>query len=207
MLERFRGPIFIAILIAIVGGIVLLISYRPAPAVITIIPPPPSATPAPTATPGPLKVYVTGAVVRPGQVYSLPADSRITDAIDAAGGLAANADSAHVNLAQLLHDGDQVNVPAVGTTAGPVVSSGGPTATAGSKSSGSDKATHDNPVHINSASLGELQRLPGVGPAMAQKILDYRSQHGAFKSMDDLSNVSGVGPAKVKDWDGLIAFD
>jgi competence protein ComEA len=219
MLERFRVPIFGAIIIAIAAGIVALLSYRPAPTVITIMPPPPSATPAPsatpvpTATPGPIKVYLTGAVVNAGKVYTLAANSRVEDAVSAAGGLTSDADSVHINMAQVLHDGDQVNVPSLtGTASTAIIQSSGsanstPDTTTAAKSGKSNKATKDDPVHINTATLDDLKRLPGVGPSLAQKILDYRTQHGAFKSMDDLSNVSGIGPSKVKDWDGLVVFD
>ncbi len=190
MLERFKYPIFGLILIAIVAGIVVLLSVRPAPTVITIIPP------GPTATLHPLRVYVTGAVAKP-QTYDLPQGSRIEDAIKAAGGANTDADLKTINLAQVLTDGQKIDIPAQGAN---VVA-----ADTGSKDQ--HTATPDGPVHINTATLDELQRLPGVGPVMAQKIIDYRNQFGPFLSMDDLDNVPGIGAAKIKEWEGKIVFD
>ena len=194
MFERFRHIIFGLTIVAIGSGIIALLAFRPAPTVITIIPPGPTATPSPTATPGPLEVYVTGAVVRPLKVYELPPGSRVQDAISAAGGVNPDADMARVNLAQTLHDGDQVNVPSINAST--------------DRGKGSDStATPNGPIHINTATADDLQRLPGVGPALAQKIIEYRTQHGPFKSMADLDDVPGIGPTRLKDWEGKIVFD
>ncbi len=196
MFERYRHIIFGLIIVAIGSGIAALLLYRPAPTVITIIPPAPTTTPLPTATPGPLHIYVTGAVANPMKVYVLPPGSRVQDAISAAGGASDNADLVGVNLAQTLRDGDQVHVPELSAS-----SSRSKVGVA------ETTATPNGPVHINTANSDELQRLPGVGPAMAQKIIDYRNQYGPFRSMADLDNVPGIGPAKLKDWEGKIAFD
>src|SRR5690348_13662037 len=111
MLERYRNIIFAVVIVVIVGGILELLSYHPAPVVITIVPPGPTATALPSTTPGPVKVYVTGAVVSNAAVYSLPPGSRVEDAIKAAGGAKPEADLTLVNLAEVLKDGEQVNVP------------------------------------------------------------------------------------------------
>ncbi len=126
----------------------------------------------PTPTPGNLVIYVSGAVVTPG-VYNLPVGSRVGDAIKAAGGLAVGAEEQSINLAAPLSDGDQVDVPGI-------VNPG-----------------HINAgrVNINTASLEELDTLPGIGPTTAQNILDYRLSHGPFQTIQDLLNVPGVGPA------------
>jgi competence protein ComEA len=194
MLERYRYVIFSLTILAIVSGIVALLLNRSTPVVITIIPPPPTGTPTPTNTPGPLHIYVTGAVANPLKVYELPPGSRVQDAIGAAGGPLPNADMMRVNLAQVMRDGDQIDVPTL-------------TANTGRAGSNDSTATPNGPIHINTATLEDLQRLPGVGPVLAKQIIDYRTEHGPFKSMADLDDVPGIGPAKLKEWEGKIAFD
>lgn len=125
-------------------------------------------------------VDVAGAVVHPG-VYKVPAAARVTDAVTAAGGPAPDADLDQVNLAAKVSDGDRVYVPRHGEVVPPVVSTP-PT----------------GPVNINTATLDQLDTLPGVGPSLAQAILDYRNQHGRFASVDELGKVRGIGPAKLE---------
>src|SRR3954469_16504355 len=103
MLERYRNVIFALVILAIVSGVIALLTVKPAPVVITINPP------APTSTPLPIRVYVTGAVKNPQKTYELPAGSRVEDAITMAGGTASDADLTRINLAQVLQDGAQVN--------------------------------------------------------------------------------------------------
>ena len=183
--------------------------------VITIIPP------GPTPTPLPIRVYVVGAVDSP-DTYPLPSGSRVQDAITAAGGAKPDADLNSINLAQLLHDGDKVNVPSL--SAGNVQSTPNSAPNSDTTSAQASNTTALSPdanatpgtgkpkkggtvVHINTASLDDLQALPSVGPSLAQKIIDYRTAHGPFKTMDDLNNIPGVGASKVKEWASLIAFD
>lgn len=198
MLEKYRNVIFAAVIIAIASGIIALLTYRPAPVTITIIPP------GPTPTALPLRVYVTGAVKNPQRTYTIPPGSRIQDAIDAAGGSLPNADLVRINLAQVLRDGDQVNVPAS------VVAADGPTAQALSAPSGTaapeTKAT-SGPIHINRATLEELEQLPGVGPSLAKNIIDYRNSHGPFQSLADLDQVPGIGESKLKQIADYVVFD
>ncbi|MCC6973045.1 MAG: ComEA family DNA-binding protein [Anaerolineae bacterium] len=193
MLERFKWVIFIGVILAIGAGIITLISYRPNPVGITIIPPPPTGTPLPTETPTPLQIYVTGAVLHPNTIQVLPRGSRVQDAVQAAGGFSPDADAAQVNPVKLLRDGDQVHVPRIGESV-PL-----PTESA--------KANPDSPVYINTADLEELMRLPGVGEAIAGEIIAYREAHGPFKSLEDLDAVPGIGPARLAQWEGLISFD
>ncbi|MGL5866891.1 MAG: helix-hairpin-helix domain-containing protein [Dermatophilaceae bacterium] len=135
-------------------------------------------------------VHVVGQVRRAG-VYRLPAGSRVSDAVAAAQGATTKADLARVNLARVVVDGEQVRVPAPGepTTALPGAPPGSP-ATAGSSAPGT---TARALVSLNGADLAALDTLPGVGPVLAQRILDWRAEHGQFTSVDELGEVSGIG--------------
>ena len=131
-------------------------------------------------------VHVVGQVRRPG-VQRLPPGSRVADALAAAGGATKGADLARVNLARVLVDGEQVVVPAPGDPDPPGAPNGGATGGSGSPPGGSDL------VPINTADLAELDTLPGVGPVLAQRILDWRAEHGRFTAVDELGEVSGIG--------------
>jgi competence protein ComEA len=183
---------FAIIALAIIGGAVLLLVTRPEPVKITINPPLPTATSLPTATPAPITVYVTGAVNQPETTITLPAGSRVQEALDMAGGITENADLERVNLAQILRDGDQVHVPELNEMAEITL----PTPSGGITI-----------VYVNSATVEELMTLPGVGEALAQRIIDYRTANGAFADLSALDNVSGIGPAMLENLAGLIAFD
>ncbi|MCW2684752.1 MAG: Competence protein ComEA-like protein with helix-hairpin-helix repeat region, partial [Blastococcus sp.] len=127
-------------------------------------------------------VSVVGLVARPGLV-TLPTGARVAEAIEAAGGLLADADPASVNLAAVVSDGEQV---AVGTP--------GSAGSAGSAGSG-DTGSPGGLVDLNTAGVAELDALPGIGPVLAQRIVDHRSREGAFRSVDQLDDVPGIGPA------------
>jgi competence protein ComEA len=141
-------------------------------------------------------VHVAGAVTKPG-VVTLRAGSRVVDAIDAAGGARANADLDRLNLAAKLSDGERVAVPVRGQPAPPLE----PTATSGDASSGADPST---PVNLNTASLSELETLPGIGPTLAQAIIDERERAGGFRSVDDLRRVRGIGDARFAQVQPLV---
>lgn len=127
-------------------------------------------------------VDVVGAVRRPG-LYRLPQHARIADAVTRAGGTTHEADLAQLNLAAPLADGEQIVVPARGRVA----------AADAATTSGSAPV----PVQLSTATLEQLDSLPGVGPVTAQKILDYRQEHGAFQSVDELDAVPGIGPKRL----------
>lgn len=167
-----------------------------------------SSSPDGTEQPQTLCVHVAGKVNKPG-VYDLKPGSRLQDAVKAAGGTLPNADLESINLAEKLQDGQQIYIALKGQIPPPAVSvvKGGAHASArsstkaegGRESSGPTKLTTpgQGTVNINTAGLDELQRLPGVGPATAQKIMDYRTQNGRFNAVDELDEVKGIGPAKL----------
>jgi competence protein ComEA len=124
-------------------------------------------------------VHVVGQVARPG-VVQLPVGARVTDAIAAAGGATPEADLSAVNLARVLVDGEQVAVPRPGET----------TVAAGHASTAPDA-----PLDLNAATVADLDALPGIGPVLAQRILDWRAAHGRFSDVEELAEVSGIGPS------------
>jgi len=138
-------------------------------------------------------VQAAGAVQHPG-LYRLPPASRVDDLVTAAGGLAADADPDRLNLAALLSDGQKIYVPRVGE----------PLPSEGATSVPGDGSTTSQPLDLNQATLPQLDALPGIGPATAQAILDYRAQHGRFRSVDDLLNVRGIGDAKLEQLRPLV---
>ncbi len=179
-LERNRILILSLIGLLLLGVLSLfVIRWRP-PEPIVIEPP------APTSTPGPVQIYVSGAVLAPG-VYELPVDSIAEVAIEAAGGAAPEADLNLVNLAQSLEDGEQIYVPVVGEVPSPAVISEAAEVEAGGV------------VNINTADQAALETLPGIGPALAERIINYREENGNFESIEALKNVSGIGPATLSE--------
>ncbi|RXZ71257.1 ComEA family DNA-binding protein [Agromyces albus] len=136
----------------------------------------------------PLLVHVLGAVAKPGLV-ELAAGSRVVDAVAAAGGFTAEADPAGVNLARPVVDGEQLVVLAIGQVPPP-----GPAAGSGADSSGS-ATSGDGVVHLNTADVAALDTLPRIGPALAQRIIDWRDANGPFTSVEQLLEVTGIGDA------------
>jgi len=155
------------------------------------IPPPVRVAPAAAGKPktAGLFVDVVGAVRRPG-LYRVPEGARVADAVRRAGGPTPKAQIDLVNLAALVADGEQVVVPRRGAAA--VAAMGRSAAPSG-------------PVHLNSATIEQLDELPGVGPVTAQKIVDYRTAHGGFSSVDELDAVPGIGPARLADLRAAVA--
>jgi competence protein ComEA len=133
-------------------------------------------------------VHVTGAVSRPG-VYRLPSWARLDLAVKRAGGPVAGADLQGVNLAAKIADGQQVVVPRAG---------GGGAATGAGSAAAPGGGASGGPVSLNTATPEQLDQLDGVGPATAQKILEWRRQHGGFRSVDDLKQITGIGPKKFE---------
>ncbi|MGO2608525.1 MAG: helix-hairpin-helix domain-containing protein, partial [Brachybacterium tyrofermentans] len=146
---------------------------------------------------GEVVVHVAGAVKSPG-VVRLPPGSRVEDALQAAGGTTEEAELAAINLARPLADGEQIHVPVPGEQTPTVPAPGGAEAGGGPDGvpgEGADGGTID----LNTASAAQLEELPGVGPSIAQRILEHREKNGPFASVDGLLEVSGIGPATLEE--------
>lgn len=151
-------------LAAVVVGALVLLAVRRPPPPVRLIEP---------SVPAEIVVQVDGAVLRPG-LYRLPPGSRVADAVRAAGGPAATANLDAVNGARVLRDGERIRIaegePAIQTTDAPA------------------------PVNVNTATAGELESLPGIGPVLAARIVEHRTRHGPFQTLEDLLRVEGIGP-------------
>jgi competence protein ComEA len=162
-------------------------SNAPRSAPRSVPPPGPSST-----SPATIVVHVAGAVVAPG-VHVVARDARVADAVAAAGGVAPGGDPDGVNLAAALADGQRIYVPLVGEV-DPVAVPSGANAAPGALG---DASPPSGPVDLNTATVADLEQLPGVGPATAAAIVDDRTRNGPFASVDDLDRVTGIGPAKL----------
>jgi len=204
--------------VLLIGGVMFVGSRYTRPHADIQIQGVPSASPAasssaPSSPPASLSsttvtIDVEGAVKHPG-VQKLPADSRVQDAITAAGGQGTGADTSNLNLAAKLTDGTQVYIPQKakpedaqkvaenykGGADAPSVYSTSPAAPGGR--SGGGKKHPSGPVSLNTGSESQLESLPGVGPSTAKKILEYRREHGGFSSIEELLAVKGIGPKKL----------
>lgn len=153
--------------------------------------------PAPLASTPPVTVtvHVAGQVASPG-VYAVLAGGRVADAVVAAGGTSAEADLEQLNLAARVSDGERIFVPKKGEPV-PAFVGGAPSAGAGTGPGGA-KVTPAGPLDLNTATAEQLDTLPGVGPATSKAILSYRARHGRFRSVTELLEVPGIGPAKLE---------
>ncbi len=160
---------------------------------------PPDATgpPGPGGTAGAeIVVDVSGKVREPG-IHRLPAGSRVVDALDAAGGVRPGTDTDGLNRARFLVDGEQVVV------GGPAPAGGAGTGAGAGVVAGAGPGP-GAPVSLNTATVDQLDTLPGVGPVLAQHIVDYRAQHGGFRSVDELREVNGIGERRFADLRNLV---
>ncbi|MGW6059986.1 helix-hairpin-helix domain-containing protein [Streptomyces sp. NPDC055189] len=150
---------------------------------------------------GEVVVDVSGKVRSPGMLR-LPAGSRVADALKAAGGVRPGADTAGLNRARLLVDGEQV---AVGAPAAAGAAPAAPAVPGGAgPAAGSAGASPAAPIGLNTATAEQLDELPGVGPVLAQHIIDYRTEHGGFRSVDELREVNGIGDKRYADLQNLV---
>jgi competence protein ComEA len=170
--------------------VILVQVLRPSPPPVILSTATAQPTPLASATPYVVRVYVSGAVVYP-DVYSLHQDSIVKDAIEAAGGATDEADLERINLALPVTDGQQVHVPRQGEDDPPVEPPSGQPMSGGK-------------VNLNTADSAALESLPGIGPALAQRIVDYRQTHGPFERIEDLMQVSGIGEATFEEVKELI---
>ena len=197
--ENIISWVFGAVCAIVCGAIVLIISVCSAKADIGA-----------TVNIPDIKVYIKGEINSPG-LYTVDADTRLTELIDIAGGAAENADLDRINLAVILMDGTTVTVPAVGDEKVDSSIAITPSSTYAPSSAGnagpSAEKISSGAVNINSASIAELTRLPGVGEATAKKIISYREQKGRFLSIEEIMNVSGIGQKTFEKMKQFIAVE
>jgi len=181
----------------VLAGVLIFVSRAPAGQPILL-------QPAPTKVP--VAVHVVGAVPRPG-LYEFAEGARVQDAIDAAGGLITSANVDAINLAALLVDGEQLSIPYKAgeePVAGANNSSGPDLPNSNTNDSNSSNSENSDLININTASLEELDSLPGIGPTTAQRIIDYRDANGPFTTIDEIMDVSGIGPSTYDEIKDLI---
>jgi competence protein ComEA len=188
--QQYRGLLFVTLILLVLAGLVFFQTHRPEPDPILLSTATPLPSPEASPTARPMRVYVSGAVKQP-DVYALPPDSIVKDALLAAGGPASEADLDRINLALAVTDGQQIHVPRLGEDNLPVEPA-------------SDLPDPEAKININTADQATLESLPGIGPALAQRILDYRQANGPFGKADDIMEVSGIGPATFEQIRGLI---
>lgn len=175
-----RVLLAVAALVAAVGLSVTVLSWPDAEPAATA----PAAPETPTSAPETIVVSVAGAVNEPG-IVELESGARVADAIEAAGGLTDGADPGFLNLARVVADGDLVAVPDAAAAGAPAPGDAGGAAAGGL-------------VNINVAGVAELDALNGIGPVLAERIIEYREANGSFGSVDELSEVSGIGSALLE---------
>ena len=189
-LTRYRWLVLFGIVVLVLVALILLQLLRPAPQPMRLSTAVPLPSQGATPTPRMLRVYVSGAVHSP-DVYTLPQDSIVKDAMEAAGGPTGEADLERINLALPVSDGQQVHVPRKGEDNPPVQPPSGQPAPGGK-------------VNINTAAPAVLESLPGIGPALAQRIVAHRQTHGPFERIEDVTQVSGIGEAIFEGIQDLI---
>ncbi len=175
-----RALLVVAAVVVVIAGYLFWRGQPRVEPLTTTAPPTAGAAAASAGEPsGYLVVAISGRVLRPGLIR-LPAGARVQDAIDAAGGVLPGTDLTMVNLARRVTDGELL---VIGVTPAP-------------GDAGSAAGAPAGKVNINSAGLSQLDTLPGIGPALAQRIIEYRTAHGGFRSVDELRKVEGIGDAK-----------
>jgi competence protein ComEA len=186
-MNKFLLTLF-GVLCGLLGaGLILLTLRQPAGEPVQLLP---------LSTPAPVTIYLVGAVQTPG-VYTLPAGSRLQDAVQAAGGFLAEANTGAVNLAALLADGERIVIPDINPSNTAALDSG-------LLPERSTELGALNLVNINTASQAELELLPGIGPKTAQKIIEFREINGPFLSIEAILDVPGIGEKTLSEIRDLI---
>lgn len=190
--ERWIAPITIGALVGLVAFLLVLFVRSPRDAIVLEV--------SRQSDPDQISVWVGGEVAKPG-LYQLQRGSRVADAIAAAGGLNPGANASGLSMAGMLSDADEIVVPAssAAVQAVPVTESSAPNPTT---APASDSTT--NLININTADASELEELPGVGPAIAGRIIEYRNAHGGFTTVDELEAVSGISARMVDEFRPFI---
>jgi competence protein ComEA len=186
--------LLIGVLIGLLAAGGILLIARPARGIpITLIPAPtltPTGLPKPTATPLPIQVLIKGQINLPG-IYNCDKEARLYDLIELAGGLTEDADIDRVNNVFILRDGDYFYIPSIGENI-PDTARNAP-----GNNPLDDASYIDYPLNLNTATQAELESLPGIGPTKAIDIITYRDQVGAFRTVDELLNIAGIGPSTL----------
>ncbi len=182
---RYRYPLVALLTIALGGVFAYGVSHRPPRVVVNVFPPRPADRPTSTSTPASIRCHVTGPVNQPG-VYTLPANAVVQDALQAAGGPTADADLENMNLAAAVRDHEQIVVPRRTLFSSPASDSGALDPTF-------------RVVNINTADGQTLESLPGIGPVLARRIIEYREQHGPFTDVSELIKVKGIGETTLQE--------
>jgi competence protein ComEA len=193
LLQRNRYLLFLFLALALAVALGYGISHRPGQVILTILPAPPTPAPTPSPTQAPVQCHVVGAVRLPG-VYALDYPATIRDAIEAAGGALEGADLDRINLAALVEDHQQVRIPR--------------------RSQGNDLSSTDPanpsaqaPINVNDADSELLQTLPGIGPVLADRIIQHRTENGPFASTGELIGVRGIGETTLMNIQDLITVE
>jgi competence protein ComEA len=182
--------VFLILALALFGAVGYGLVHRPPPLVLTVLPPQPTSLPTPKPTAAPVHCHVIGAVRTPG-VYTLPPGALVQDAILVAGGPSDDADLERLNLATVVQDQEQIVVPKR-------------SAALKFDAPGNIVGSDDGLVNVNTADGERLETLPRIGPVLAERIIDYRDQHGPFAAVDDLILVKGIGEATLEQLRPLI---
>jgi len=182
--------LFLILALALIGAVGYGLAHRPPPIVLTVLPPQPTPLPTPKPTAAPVRCHVVGAVDAPG-VYTLPPGALVQDAIQMAGGPREDADLEQLNLAAEIQDQEQIVVPRRSANVRP-------------DTPGTPGGSDEGLVNINTADSDTLQTLPRIGPVLAERIIEYRDEHGPFVDVADLVLVKGIGEATLEQLRPLI---